>query len=636
MLTRTAVITGLVALLSVVGSAAQKPLSESAKKSIQDLNQVLTKEWPRLKDAFSAIPVSPPPSSAAGPLPEPSLTEPFEIGEALYDPERMANAVVSLLKLMQIKIVPDANASARATAGLTLSESEVGALIDLGTEDMARSENDMEQLPYTFADLHASIAGLLPGVPVGQLAETYTRAYEARPEDLVAKALMGRPIEPDAKLTRTQLWFLLMDGFAGAAATGGQWGTADKEVPDLKSPNAQWSAEEFREVLARLPLVTASQLVTMSAPDAVTPGAAPGPPVNVTARVSASVPPLVSRVTGRTLLAARAGSLSGQEVTWSVGDDSMLSELGKIVTPVDEPVRIGADGLARFVIQPGVNPAGAAGQLIEDWEPIEARFDARGLVANAYTVPAQLAGLTLGSTRVRTNVGLKWRSPDVLYLAIYNIYKDINFDIPGLGGGTRDGTDRLFVMLHKRANGNYWGRGTVDVDTAQMLRGGTQCQLDAATVKQSVRVKVEPQTGFGPTHILEDFLWMPWVNNAFSLSGTMADIPPDGGYYRVIIYPATAPPRSGQCLTNILAGRDRQGHGANWFIPLNDAQWTTSAQGYGIALKSRGMTSYLDMSSVDPLGMTPLAGIKALLKLTGRSTWAVLASSTLSDFEPRK
>jgi hypothetical protein len=634
MRTRTAVVTGLLAVLSMAGSDAQKPLSESAKKGIQELNQKLTKDLPRLKDAFSAIPVSPPPSSAAGPLPEPSLTEPFEIGEALYDQGRMANAVVSLLELMRIAVVPDANASARA-AGVTLSESEVRALIDLAEEDLQASDNDMERLPYKFSDLHASIADLLPGVTVEALAEAYTKAYETRPEDLIAKAMMGRPIEPDTTLTRAQIWFLLMDGFAGAAA-GGQWGTADKEVPDLKSPNAQWSAEEFREVLARLPLVTASRLVTMSAPDVVSPGTPPGPPMNVTARVSASAPPLVSRLTGKTLIAARAGSLSGQEVTWFVGDDSMLSELGKIVTPVDEPVRIGADGLARFVIQPGINPAGAAGQLIEDWEPIEARFDSRGLVANAYTVPAQLAGLTLGSTRVRTNVGLKWRSPDVLYLAIYNIYKDINFDIPGLGGGTRDGTDRLFVMLHKRANGNYWGRGTVDVDTAQMLRGGTQCQLDAATVKQRVRVKVEPQTGFGPTHILEDFLWMPWVNNAFSLAGTMADIPPDGGYYRVMIYPATAPPPSGPCLTNILAGRDRQGHGANWFIPLNDAQWTTSAQGYGIALKSRGMTTYLDTSSVDPLGMTPLAGIKALLKLTGTSTWAVLASRTISDFEPRK
>lgn len=37
-------------------------------------------------------------------LPTPSLTEPFAIGEALYDPGRVADAVVSLLDLMGVGI----------------------------------------------------------------------------------------------------------------------------------------------------------------------------------------------------------------------------------------------------------------------------------------------------------------------------------------------------------------------------------------------------------------------------------------------------------------------------------------------------------------------------------------------------
>jgi hypothetical protein len=487
----------------------------------------------------------------------------------------------------------------------------------------------MDKLPHSFADLHAAVAELLPGTSVEQLAEAYTRAYEARPEDLIAKALMGQPIEPETKLTRAQIWFLLMDGFAGAAAANGRWGTADKQVPDLKSPNAQWSAEEWREVLARLPLVTANRLVTLSALDVISPGTtAGGPPVNVTARVDASAPPLVSRVTGRTLIPARAGSLSGQEVTWHVRDESVLHEIGKIVSPVDSPTGVGTDGLARFVFQPGVDPTRGAGQVVDDWETVEARFQTRGLVASAYAVPASLARLTFGTSRVPANLHLRWRSPDVLYVGVLNYYVNINFQIPGLGGGTRDGLDKVYAVLYKRRDGSYSGRGNAEVKATQTLRGGTTCQKAAVTMSQMVRVKAEPQSGFGPTHILDDFLW---AGAQLNLVGTMANPRPDGGYYRLIFSPMTEPPFGRQCISIIPAGRDRQGWGADWFIPFNDAQWTTPEQGYGIALRARGLTAYFDTSSVDPLGL-PLPEVKALFQLTGTSIWMVIIARSFNEW----
>src|SRR5262245_33147025 len=240
MLPRVALVTGMLAGLSMIGPGQQKPLPEAATKQIAQFK----KEVPTLKEAFAALQTPPEPVATAGPLPEPSLTEPFEIGEALYDQGRMADAVVSLLSLMRVAIVPDASAAAPATAkgGLTLSQSEVHALINFAKEDLIEARDDMDRLPHTFAELHKGIADLLPGVSVEKLAEMYTRAYEARPEDLIAKAMMGRPIEPDMTITRAQIWFLLMDGFAGAAAGNGRWGTADKQIPDLKSPNPQWSA----------------------------------------------------------------------------------------------------------------------------------------------------------------------------------------------------------------------------------------------------------------------------------------------------------------------------------------------------------------------------------------------------------
>lgn len=644
MLPKAAAVAALFAVLSVAGTAGQQPPAEALQRQIASLRKAMT----GAEEKLAAVLNPPEPPSSTAPLPEPSLTEPFGIGEALYDEGRLADAVVSLLKLMQIAIVPDANASARAT-GITLSEAEVRALIDLGTEDLAAAGNEMERIPYSFADLHAGIAELLPGVSVEQLAESYTKAYQARPEDLIAKALMGQPLEPDTKLTRAQIWFLTMDGFAGAAATGGNWGTADREVPDLKSPTPQWSAAEFREVLARLPLLTASRLVTITAPDVVSQGATVGPPVNVTARVAASPPPMVSRVTGKSLFAARAGSLAGQEVTWHIDEESILPEFGKVVTSVDEPVTVGAAGLAQFVFQPGADPTRGAGEPVDDWEPIEARFQTRGLLASAYAVPAPLASLTLGSTRSRGNVRLRSRSKDVLYLGVSNAYTNINFDIPRLGGGTRNGVDTLFAVVRKLEDGTYRGSGTVHLDMTQTLRGPTGPTVCNSTMvtSQRLRVRLVPITAdtlrgrtssafpMGPTRTEDHYLWADAQGNpGASWRGAL----PDGGYYRLIIYPLEDPYLDRRCVPNIPAEEDRRTKKGKWFIPLNDAQWTTSGQGYPIALKARGSTNFFDLSSWNPLGETdefgrkPLAPLQALFQLTGRSLWVVMAGRSMKEF----
>jgi hypothetical protein len=645
-----AVAVGLLALLTTAQSEAQRPMPEGVDQQIQELKKTLPKS-PELLAALSAAPEP----SGTLPLPEPSLTEPFEIGEALYDPGRLEDAVLSMLALMRIGIVPDAGAAAKANQqGLALSESEVRALIDMGMEDLASAE-DIENLPYSFADLHRAVAPLLPGVSVEQMAESYTRAYEMAPEDLVAKALMGQPIEPGTKLTRTQIWFLLMDGFAGGSAGDARWGTADRELPDAPSPNAQWSATEWREVLARLPLVSASQLVTVSAPDIITQGATARPaPVGITLRINPSAPPLVSRSTGRTLIAARAGSLAEQEVTWSVRDNSAIEEIGTITSPTNQPVRVGADGIARFVFQPGVAATGGAGETVDDWETVEARFQTRGLVAGAYAIPAALANLPFGSSRARANLHLRWRSPDVLFLWVANIYGGINFQIPNVGGGTRDGFDVVLAKLWKHSSGSYQGLGFGFVHVRQTLRGPTTCQTAEARMRQQLYVLATHEVtfpGLGPTKALDQFRWQ---DSQFRGMGvTMESSPPDGGYYRLEFFPGTQPkflsgtgaqqqlpPRLRTCLPLIPAGRDRQGFGANWFIPFNDAQWTTSGQGYGIGLRSRGPTYYVDLSGYDPLAEAPAPGqpdlrkVKALLQLTGHSVWLVRVARTMKEVDP--
>ena len=666
-ITRTAVVTGIAALLTLVRADAQGRRSENLNRLIQQIKADLPKgalELPSLPAADA-----PPPASA---LTEPSLKEPFEIGGALYDPSRMEDGVVSLLALMHIGVVPDASAGAAQNGrALTLSASEVRTLADLGREDL-ESSTDMDNLPYSFADLHAAVAALLPGVSIEQMAAAYTRAYETDPDDVVGKSLMGQPIEPEMKLTRTQIWFLLMDGFAGAAAGDARWGAADRQLPDLRSPNAQWSAAEWREVLARLPLVSADRLVTITAPDVITQGAAPRPaPVNITMRANPSAAPLVSRSTGRTLIAARAGSLAGQDVTRHVPDDSSLTAIGTIASPLDTPEKIGANGMAQFVVQPGVSATAATAQLVDDWETLEARVETGAVVAAAYAVPAPLQHLSLGTSAARAKLHLRWRSPNVLVLRIWSFYNAINFQIPGVGGATRSGIDIVWVTLHKRQDGSYVGTGPAVVDVFhQNLRGGFAggpgaCVQSEILARQWLHVRATPVTacgsasdcasaasvvnapptpsppgatsaparaaaasGFGPAHRLEDYEWSDGTN--------MNARPPDGGYYRVEFFPFTEPMVANnlgenRCIPFIRAGEDRLGYGARRFIPFNDAQWTTSGQGYGIALRAGGPALYFDGSSVNPLGGTPLAAVKTLFQLTGSTLWAVGVGRTEAE-----
>ena len=92
-----------------------------------------------------------------------------------------------------------------------------------------------------------------------------------------------------------------MDGFAGPGGADASYGTADRELPDLPSPNPAWSAGEWREALARLPLVAASRVLTVE--NAVT---------GSTVRLATPSPPLLSRLSGKPLVATRTGSLAGR------------------------------------------------------------------------------------------------------------------------------------------------------------------------------------------------------------------------------------------------------------------------------------------------------------------------------------
>src|SRR5688572_8975853 len=275
MRTSITVVVALLAILTVVGIGAQTSKWEEQHRRDAAMDpKDLARRPPLSLDA--------PPTDL--PLPKPTLTEGFGIGEALYEESRVPEAIVSLLAQMNIGIIKDAPA-ASAGGGLRLDESEVRALIALAEDDLA-SSTDLSNLPYTFTDLHAAVAGLLPKLTVEQLAEAYSVAYAGATDALVAGVMMGQPITPETRLTRAHIWLLLMDGFAGPAERTARWGTADRTLPDLPSPNPHWTAVEWKEVIARLPLL-ADRLLAVDSPLIAKQGTkGPGQPLNITARVS--------------------------------------------------------------------------------------------------------------------------------------------------------------------------------------------------------------------------------------------------------------------------------------------------------------------------------------------------------------
>ena len=205
----------VVVFAASVGTIRQDELEKPPPDIDTTMARILA--YIEVAEAARAVDDAEPPMPAGqAALPEPSFTEPFEIGEALNDPNRVGDAVVSLLALMRIGIVPDGTPMQRITGRdrLRMTEAEVRTLIAMGEVDAEAAAASPDGPAYTFADLHRSLAPFLRGVSVEQLTERYPRAYEKNPDWLVPKVLKGRPVEPDTPMLRTQFWLLLADAVA--------------------------------------------------------------------------------------------------------------------------------------------------------------------------------------------------------------------------------------------------------------------------------------------------------------------------------------------------------------------------------------------------------------------------------------
>lgn len=624
---RTSVAVLLVALAALAGASPGASVSQDPPFQVS---------WPDTPPLATPFPA---PDPTPAPLPEASIDEPFGIGEALYDPGRAADGVMSLLAKMRIGV---ASAAGGATAkGLALDESEVRTLIALAADDLQGADG-IETLPFGFEDLHRAVSGLLPDMTIETLAETYTRVYAEDPDGLVAKVMMGQPLEPETRLTRAQIWLLLMDGFAGPGGADAAYGAADRALPDLPSPNPAWSAAEWREALARLPLVAASSLVAVEQSAGGT-----------TLRRAAQPPALLSRVTGKPLAAARAGSLAGQEVTWEVADDSPLLQLGTIGTATGQPTAVPAAGASTFAFKSSA-PSTGPGELVQEWSSVAATLPACPLVASAYNVPQPMCGFLLGPRRVKVEIPVPWRTTEKLRVKIVYRYA-LELQTP-IGGVKREGIDEADGWVVRRPKGSWAGTMEASVHALQEVRGSQYCGKTLFRARQQLHVEgrmlpagAEPGTGLpgGPegmlarTKTLSLYYWGTLTPPYTSLSGspqgpTWRQQPPEDGYLVLEFFPKTAPATFGgrtltvlpnnpiDCLPLLPAQESQRGRGASYFLPFNDAQWTTPSAGYAIGLR-RNRDYYFEdhNNSAGYVGNVPLDFSFNSGSGTGRPRWEV-------------
>jgi hypothetical protein len=366
------------------------------------------------------------------PLPEPTLRDASAISDALYAPERVGLAVVSLLDQMGIPIIDGNGTVVRSASGtpataLTLTEDEVRGLIAMGTQDAAATKAGMPGgSPFTFADLHAAVAPLIGGVPITELADLYARAYDAHPDTLLGGIFVGLPIRPDSALTRVHLWLLLVDGFVGGAATaaidivpggrlalapGSGWGVAEPALPDLRSPDPRFSQVGFNLMLAHAPLLAfsipfdAQPLLSRTHEGHGGPGRA----VTMTARIG--YPTFVSPldpVTQLPLFQMIRPLPDGISVWWSTSASGLLNSHGAIDGIIEAPVRTDVFGAAPLRYLPKEEEADGQGDEAADVANLEAKVGIRELVTHFYDVPQFALGFLMGDRFAPALLEIGW------------------------------------------------------------------------------------------------------------------------------------------------------------------------------------------------------------------------------------
>jgi hypothetical protein len=613
---------GALALVTVIGgpSMVGQDLDDPPPPDLDTTMAAVLAKWPKqLSLPERWLGPGPERPTGSAPLAAPSMTEPFEIGEALNDPGRVEDAVVSLLTLMRIGIVPEGTPMPRASSGvrLRMTEAEVRSLIAMGKADADAAVTSPDGPAFTFADLHRSLSPMLGGVSVEQLADRFAQAYEKNPEWLVPQVLQGRPVEPDAPFLRTQLWLLLADavaparGAAGRADRGGPrlvfaralvqtpvvniWG-AGVIVPDprvLQTPDARFTNEEWEELVTRLPAF-ANGLLSLTPARAHEKHGGAGNAVQIQGRLNANAPAMVSSITGRILLTGKSAafSIAGLPIAWDY--ESKILQHGAMSVPPWTQDTIGANNVAQLTFTPKDEVAKGRGELMRDSGRVDAYMSPRDIIVALYNVPAAAQNVIWGQVHVgSTDLAIEWHALDTLRLELLNEYR-----VRIVGGLQRDGSDWARGVLELAPDGTYHGEVTAVALPSRTVLPGADCRHGAFAARQRMDVIGTPITeqdsrgqreGAFYNVVRSSPQFFEWD------SGKPAD------YLGIEFYPREAPyylrlDKAGnlvqrsrpRCYNEIGGPLDPSGVRTPNYAPLNAAQWTVEHAGYAIAIPAPG------------------------------------------------
>jgi len=562
-------------------------------------------------------------------LPVPTMNDPFAIGEALYDPSRMTQAVVSLLHLMGVAIYTDdglpIDAGNVADAGAPwLFQSEVWQLVDIGKEDMLAAPDEGPK--FRLDDLYDALREGLPAdFSLEQFRMAYADTYAGNPDDLVPSVMLGQPIDSSTPLTRVQLWLLYMDGFAelppaptadvrdGRVAAGGRprAGTANPSLPPLARPHSL-TERQWRELTAHFGVIAGRINFRVAAGSAHEGHGGPGSVLQITARYN-SGSAIVSPVTGSVLLQAGTGSLGGLQVTWQTNDLAIYNAHGTLAASLPGTTTTDAQGIARIRYTPKREQANGQGTVATELATITATAAIGDLVQRAFTVDASsmawwLRGGLFGVPSTKTGqTTIEWHTPGI-EIEIVNAYDvTVSADTGGLVAfAHRKGSDTFKGTLTKRSDGTYRGVLIGHTKAAAQMEfaagvSNIQCE-DATDTYQYVTVVARRRD--------------PVIDPKLDVlaSGTFG---PDD--FVLQFYPAGEPDDPGRCQGTI----DYSGPGpdgrrmSGTYSSYSDSRFTDpSLGGFRIHLPKLGETLRYEDRRLLPENVKPVEGVDSLFTIT--------------------
>jgi len=560
------------------------------------------------------------------PIPEPILSDPLAIADALYDPAGVASGVVSALDLMGIAIVGGDGTVRHQPRGtppvaLSLTEDEVRGLIAMGSADARAIIPGMPGgSPYTFSDLYRALSPLLPGVSAADLASRYAGAYEAHPETLFGAIFGTQPIGPDLALTRAQLWLLLVDGFVRgegsarggpsrvilAASSSPGWGTAAAGLPVLVSPDPRLSATGFQLMLAHLPLLAYSipfeaQPLVASAHEG---HGGPGQTVPMSSHIGPGTgSTLVDPITGAPLFLPASPRQDGIPVRWTSNDASVMDEHGSLDRMLDIPIPTDISGDATLRYTPREEAANGRGDEVAAVANLAARVGMADLVTHFYDVSPIARGFLFGDRVTPGLLHIGWHEEAGLEISLENIHnviieQYIQAFLPGFTGQAhRTGVDSVKGFLARQPDGTYRGtlRAKVDLYSVHMKFASAACDFDGgshvvASSAQWLQVVGRPVTSSS------------WDGFDLAEWGRVRSGSPDSEVVQLTFYPASSPRAwSVWCLTPVQYDDPERGPQGT-YAPFNALNWTDPTVGYPIFTPSSGTLSYSDArGTLDPL-----------------------------------